>query len=226
MAKVLVVEDDEHLALNIKSVLESLGFKVEHIANGRDALQLLKSFPFDAIVLDINLPGTSGINVCQTFRKDGGKTPILMLTGNTDIGHKTQGFGAGADDYLTKPFDQQELVLRVRALLRRGSQGNQDVLSFGNLTLDTVTCSVVAAGTVVKLRPKEYLLLEYFMRNPGKIVSAENIKEGVWTSDEDASVEAVRVWIHRLRQKLSEYNSAITILNVPGFGYKSVASDV
>jgi DNA-binding response OmpR family regulator len=220
MAKILIVEDDQVLVANLGKVLESSGFTVETASSGRDALQMITLFAFDLIVLDIKLPELDGLSICQRYRKNGGTAPILMLTGKTTMDDKDSGFAVGADDYLTKPFDNRELLMRVKALLRRGSTISQDVLQAGSITLDTNTCRVTVDGALLKLRPKEYFLLEFFLRHPKQVFSVDSLKEKLWASDSDITSDSIRVWIHRLRKRLPRGPQVPRISNIAGHGYQ------
>ncbi|MBY0551314.1 MAG: response regulator transcription factor [Candidatus Obscuribacterales bacterium] len=200
--KVLVIEDDTHLSCQIEDCLTSDNLLVERAATAGDALQLLGISAFDAIILDWNLPDREGIELLRQFRKEGGQTPILMLTGMSKTDDKVLGLEAGADDYLTKPFDMRELLARVQALLRRGRVTAPSVVSLGSLVIDTKLCRAAVDGTVLQLRPKEYALLEFLSKNAGTFFSSTDIHARLWKSDSETTASVVRIWIHRLREKL------------------------
>ncbi len=219
MTKVLIVEDDTRLASDIVVLLEQEKFIVEWAETGGDAMQLIDGFFYDLMVLDLQLPDVSGIEVCRYFRKQYEKGRILILTGKSGIDSKATGFESGADDYLTKPFDTRELVLRLRALLRRDAQSDINIVKYGNLLIDCRTCKVTISGAPISLRPKEYLLLELFARHPDDWFNSHIIRERLWKSADDVSTDAVRVWIMRLRATLGKVDSAPEIVHEVGRGY-------
>lgn len=221
MAKLLVVEDDNDFAKLIRDWLVARGYLVDCVSTGPEAMAQLKLNQYDLIVLDLNLPGLSGIDVCRTFRQHGGKTPIIMLTGNKTIDDKELGFDAGADDYLTKPFHMRELSARVKASLRReGRAMAGDVLIVGDIHLYPGEHKVTIAGTEVEFLPKEFALLEFFMRHPGQVYSADALIRRVWDSDSDAAPETVRSYITHLRKKTATSRGQPLIVTVHGVGYK------
>lgn len=217
MSKILLVEDDTGLADRIVDILDGERLTVERTPNGADALQLMLAFGYELIILDWNLPEKDGIQVCRKYRSSGGLTPILMITGNSSIDHKSLGFESGVDDFLCKPFDIRELLMRVRALLKRSQSG--DVLSYGNISLDVTTCNALANGKPLKLRPREMQMLELFLRHPERMFTCDELLRSIWPSEEQATEDAVRVWIHRLRGKLGDYEGCARLVNQPGQGY-------
>jgi DNA-binding response OmpR family regulator len=219
VAKLLLVEDDKRLCLNIQDWFEHKHHAVESVHDGIDGLALLQFSDFDLIILDINLPGMSGFELCRRFRAAGGKTPILMLTGSDLLIDKEVGFGAGADDYLTKPFHLEELSLRVQALLRRASGAVDNVLRRGILKLDPVTHTVFRGEESVNLSPIEFSLLEFFMRHPKQVFSPETLLNHVWDSGSETSPETVRTWVKRLRTKIDTEGKPSAIRNIHGVGY-------
>jgi DNA-binding response OmpR family regulator len=219
MAKILIADDDAKLVEMITDWLDGENFTVESASNGIQALDLMKSFGFDVIVLDWDMPGYIGPDVCKEYRDWGGKAPILMLTGKGRIEEKEKGFLSGADDYLTKPFHPKELSLRIRALLGRSAQTGKSVLKFGNLTLDVTQAKGTVDGKSINLTSREFALLEFLMRHQGEVFSAEALIDRVWKSDAAVSDKAVRVCISRLREKLSGL-SCPNVTTVAGFGYK------
>ncbi len=220
MPKILLADDDEQLCNVIKGWLLLDNHNIEMVHNGLDALERLKISEYDLIVLDITMPMLDGMSVLSRFRAEGGATPILMLTGQDSIQDKERGFDAGADDYLTKPFHGKELTARIRALLRRPPVYTGTVLSFANLTLDRNNYAVVLEGQKVSLLPKEFDLLEFFMRNPNRVFAPETILTRVWAADSDATVEAVTTCIKRLRKKIDVDGKPSLINTVRGAGYK------
>jgi DNA-binding response OmpR family regulator len=222
MAKILVVEDDRQLSNLIVDWLKGEGHLPEAVVKGTDGLEYLRSFKFDLVILDWDLPGLSGLDVCREFRNEGGKTPILMLTGKTHIDEKAVGLDSGADDYLTKPFHFKELGARLRALLRRPAAVQTSILAAGWLTLDPAAHQVQSHRKDLSLQPKEFALLEFFMRHPNQPFSSEAIIERVWASDTDAAPDTVRIQIMRLRSKIDESGKESMIRTIHRVGYMFV----
>lgn len=220
MAKILIVEDDQLTSSMIRDWLEYEHYMVEEVHTGQEAITLLKTYPYDLVILDWELPELSGIGILKEFRAYGGKIPILLLTGKRETAQKEEGLDAGADDYLTKPFDVKELSARVRALLRRPPALSPTLMSHGNITLELKTCRVTCRGKEVKLLPTEYALLEFFMRHPNQVFSTETLLNNVWKSDSEATGLAVRTYITRLRKKLDIEGQPSIISTVYGLGYK------
>lgn len=220
MAKILVVEDDESLLETICDYLGAQDYIVEGTSNGVDALNFLKSYDYDLIVLDLNIPGIDGISLCESYRARGGKARTLMLTGRKSIESKVQGFDAGADDYLTKPFDIKELGLRVRALMKRVVSSDKEILQSGRLALDTRNHQVTVDGATVALARQEFALLEFLLRNRDEVFSTDALLDKVWRSDANAGPEAVKACVYRIRTKLGLNDEAPTIRSVHGVGYR------
>ncbi|HEY9785179.1 MAG TPA: response regulator transcription factor [Candidatus Obscuribacterales bacterium] len=220
MAKILVVDDDKLLTDMISDCLSAEHHVVECSLNGDDARERMQNYHYDVIILDWGLPGISGLELCKKFRFDGGTTPILMLTGRDTISEKESGLDSGADDYLTKPFHMKELSARIRALLRRIHPAKSNVLVAKNIALDPAIHRVTRDGAEVQLHPKEFALLEHFMRNPNQVFSAQSLLDRVWTSESNVGPETVRTCIKRLRQKIDVDGQASLIENVYGVGYK------
>lgn len=219
MSKILIVEDDVQLAGLVQRWLTKEGHVVEHVANGGDGLQRLRFDPYDLIILDWNLPEVEGIDILKEFRKSGGVTPILMLTGRKAIEEKLQGLDSGADDYLTKPFDGRELTARVTVLLRRPQTFLSSCLKVGDIELDTKAHTVKRGGKALTLLPKEYALLEFFMRHPGEYFAAQRLLDHVWPSESDSTTEALTSCLKRLRIKIDYPDTESVIKNVRGAGY-------
>lgn len=220
MAKILIVEDDKALCGTVEKWLTFEHHLVEVVDNGEAALENLKFYKYDLVVLDVNLPKLSGLDVCKQFRETGGSTPILMLTGKDAIDDKERGLDAGADDYLTKPFHLKELSARVRALLRRPNTFTGDVLRSGNLILETSTFRVSRDGEDVQLSQQEFALLEFLMRNANQVFSPEALLDRVWKSSSDVSPAAIRTHIKMLRKKLDKDGDQSYIRNIHGVGYR------
>jgi two-component system phosphate regulon response regulator PhoB len=219
MPKLLVVEDDEELLRHINAWLSSEKYLVETAQNGEDALQMLNNFNFDVIVLDWNLGGVSGLEVCQKFRKSGGTTPIIFLTGESDINHKELGLNSGADDYLTKPFDERELSARVKSLLRRASGLVSNDLTVKGVTLDIISRTATSGDKKARLSPRETSLLEYLMRHPNRFYSSKALLDSVWPLDSEVSEETVRTCMKTLRHRLSEIGLGDLVKTVLRQGY-------
>jgi DNA-binding response OmpR family regulator len=223
MAKILLVEDNEDLAGLLEVMLQSEKHTVEILHDGDEAREMLRIYKYDAVILDWDLPGCSGIDVLLSLRSRGDTTPVLMLTGNVSIDHKERGLDSGADDYLTKPFDSREFGARVRALLRRGAGVASNKLTVRDIELDPSSFSVTKGGQPVKLVQREFQLLEFFMRNPNRVFSAEAIMDRVWPNDSESSPEALRQTIMKVRKKLAtDENEKPVIETVFGVGYKLV----
>ncbi|HEY9713183.1 MAG TPA: response regulator transcription factor [Chroococcales cyanobacterium] len=219
MAKILVVEDDRKVADTIERWLTHEKHVIEVIDDGSAASHYMRINSYDAIILDWQLPGKSGIEICKEFRRQGGKTPVLMLTGKSTVDDKGEGFEAGADDYLTKPFDVRELGFRLKAIMRRGPEVFEEQLIFGPLVLDTKLRKLTIEAQNVTLLPKEFAILELLMKHPGEIFSAEAMLNRVWSSESDSTEHTVRTYMHTLRKKLSA-QSCDVLKTVHGVGYR------
>jgi DNA-binding response OmpR family regulator len=220
MAKVLVVEDNRELASMINDWLVFEHYEVEFAYTGSDGMEMLQHYLYDAIILDWELPNKSGIEICRDFRSSGKMTPILMLTGKSEIDDKEMGLDAGADDYLTKPFHMKELGARLRAIIRRAANAPSNVLKAGDIELNPTTFEVTKCGAPIDLLKREFALLEFFMRNPNRVFSAEALLDRVWTSESDATAEALRTTLGRLRKKIDTPAAVSLIKTVHGVGYK------
>lgn len=220
MPKILLVEDDSDIQLTISKCLSAENYTVEIVGSGEEGLERLQCFEYDVIVLDLKLPGISGTDVCRHFRKSGGNTPVIMLTGKDSIDDKENGLDSGADDYLTKPFDIRELLARLRAILRRPQAVSQtNVLRVGSIELDTATRKLKRDGTDVYMLPRDFELLEFLMRHPSQIFSSEALLERVWHNDKDVGQDALRSSLRRIRQKIGDSECKI-IENIPKVGYR------
>lgn len=220
MARILIVEDEESIAEGVRRYLLFDQHKIETCNRGDTAFELISSTMYDLIILDWELPGLNGIDLLSKFRKQGGNAPVLMLTGKSSVPDKEKGLDSGADDYLAKPFDVKELGARVRALLRRPAQIAGKILSCGALELDQSLHRAVKDGAPIQLLPKEYLLLEFFMRHPNQVFSVEVLLTQLWTStseEEASSPDAVRTTLKRLRKKIDPDQKLIK--TVHGVGY-------
>lgn len=218
---VLLVEDDRMLASYIRRALEEQGYAVDSAFTGDEALAWAVHNPFDLILLDIMLPEVDGINVCAAIRQRAIKTPILMLTARDTVDDRVLGLDAGADDYLVKPFAIKELLARLRALIRRASDGStQNVLQVADLVLDSRTRQVWRANSEIELTMKEIAILECLMRAPGQILSRTAIANQVWNYDVYHESNVVDVYIRNLRRKIDDPYPIKLIHTVRGAGYR------
>ena len=221
MAKIIVVEDDIELAEMIVRWLEKEHHIVEMVCEGGEGLSRLRHYAYDLAVLDWNLPGMEGIDILRQVRLLSIPVPVLMLTGKADVLDRIEGLNSGADDYLSKPFHARELLARVGALLRRPQSyvGAADQLKCGRLQLEPGTVVVRRDGEAIRLQPKEFALLQFFMKNPGKYFTAEKLLALVWENESDASREALTTCVKRLRKKLDLEGEESFIRNIHGAGY-------
>ncbi|MGD9681055.1 MAG: response regulator transcription factor [Candidatus Obscuribacterales bacterium] len=219
MAKILVVEDDDNLLLELQKLLAGEGHVIDVARDGADAEEMLRTFVYELLILDVNLPGKSGIQVCTGFRQAGGSTPVLMLTGNTTILDKEQGLDSGADDYLTKPFSSRELLARIRALLRRSPALRTSELLLDDLVVDTEGRTVKRGNKEIRLWSKEYDILVFLLRNKNHIFDADTLMDRLWPMQAEVSPEAVRQSIKRLREKVDVEDKPSIITTIKGFGY-------
>jgi DNA-binding response OmpR family regulator len=220
MAKILVIEDDYNVRETLTDYLNGQSHIVEAVEYGQEGLDLLASYPYDLIILDLTLPDMDGRDILSEFRAKGGNTPVLILSGRRTVEEKEAGFDSGADDYLVKPFDMRELNARLKALLRRPAALNQERLSIGDYKLDPDSCTVVRKGATIKLQPKEFAMMELFMRYPDKIFSSDALLDRVWESASETSPETVRVHITKLRSKVDVDGRPSIITTIKGVGYK------
>jgi DNA-binding response OmpR family regulator len=203
----------------VRQGLEELGYAVDVVGNGNAGEAQAASGEYDIIILDIMLPGQSGIDVCRHLRQRGVATPILMLTALSSTGNKVEGLQAGADDYLVKPFDFEELAARIQALLRRGQASEAAVLRFEDLEMDLLKRKVARAGKKVHLTAKEFALLEYFMRRPNRVLTRTNIGQQVWDMNFEYGGNVIEVYVSTLRRKIDKGYDKPLIHTVIGAGY-------
>ncbi len=216
--RLLLVEDDLRLASTLAQGLREHGYAVDCSAEGQEALQLAELEPYDLMILDWMLPGVSGLEVCRSLRRRQSQLPVLMLTARDAIEDRVLGLDSGADDYLVKPFALQELLARLRALLRRPEGSSRDpILRVGELCLDPGTREVRLRDQPISLTNKEYLLLEYLLRNPNQVLSREQISAHIWDYDFSAMSNVVDVYVRSLRRKLNDDGF---IRTVRGAGYQ------
>jgi DNA-binding response OmpR family regulator len=219
--KILVVEDDDRISDAVEEYLSDQHYAVEVAADGQEAWELLDVFTYDLILLDVMLPQIDGVTLCQRLRSKGCETPILMLTAKDTLANKIKGLDAGADDYLIKPFELEELSARIRALLRRGSTTAPPILTWGELRLDPSTCEVFYQEQQLGLSPKEYKLLEFFLRNGRRVFSRAQILEHLWSFEQIPEEATVKAHIRGLRQKLESAGAPHDLIEtVYGLGYR------
>ena len=220
MARILIVEDDLKLSNVIEDWLCEDKHEVDVANNGPKGLELARANKYDVVILDWNLPGMDGIEVCKQYRTTGGSAAIIMLTGRQELDDKESGLDAGADDYLTKPFHMRELGARVRAMLRRSRSIVESVIQIGNLTLDAGSRELTRNGKAIRLMPKEFALLEFFMRHPGQVFSQDDLLDRIWGNEQDLPPDTLRVHVAKLRNKIDEDGVESIIKTVHRVGYK------
>lgn len=223
--RLLLVEDEQKLAQALKKGLEQDGYAVDVLGDGASAERriLINHWDYDLILLDVMLPIRDGVSVCKNVRDKGIKVPILMLTAKDSVQDRIIGLDAGADDYLVKPFDFSELESRIRALLRRPNEALPIELKVRGLTLNTVTQRVFLGKNEISLTQKEFAILEYFMRQPGRVISRDQILAHAWGFDFDSFSNVVDVHLKNLRKKLNDTENAPDIETVRGLGYRLTA---
>lgn len=225
MSKILIVDDDFEVRDIVKEALSKTGFVVDEASCVADAELLLETSAYDLLIIDWVMPGGNGIDFVNVLRMRRMQAPILMLTGNDSIGHKTSGLEAGADDYLVKPFDLRELMARVRALLRRPAGVQASELRVSGVCMDTATLKVSWHGTELKLTKQEYQLLELLMRNKNHVFSHDSLVERAWSALSESSKDTVRVHMSRLRKKFENGPGPCPLKTIYGQGYVFVSDD-
>ena len=218
--RILVVEDERKVASFIKHGLEEERYIVETAPDGISGLEMAMNNPFDAVLLDVMLPGKDGFTVLKELRDAGVSTPIMMLTARGTTEDRVAGLDMGADDYLAKPFSFEELAARLRSILRRSSPEKSTKLRCGDLVLDTVSHLAYRFGKEIELTTKEYALLEYLMRNKNRILSRSTITQHVWKHNFDPESNIIDVYIKRLRSKIENNESRTLIQSIRGVGYR------
>jgi DNA-binding response OmpR family regulator len=218
--RVLLVEDNRRLSHTLKEGLEEDGYAVDPAYDGAEGEELASITPYDLIILDIMLPVKNGLEVCRDLRQNRINSPILMLTARDAIEDRVTGLDAGADDYLVKPFAMKELRARLRALLRRETPNKTGILKVGDLMLDPSTHTVSRSGNEIQLTAKEFALLEYFMRNPNRLITREMAEAHIWSYDFIAGSNVVDVYIRRLRRKIDDDHPMKLLETIRGSGYR------
>jgi DNA-binding response OmpR family regulator len=217
--RILLVEDEKRMAQALCEILRLEKYEVDHYANGLDGLAAMESNIYDIVILDVMLPGMNGYEIAKKVRSKGIATPILMLTAKSDITDKIDGLNLGADDYLTKPFVTDELLARIKALLRRKEKFTGDVLSFGDILLDRDTFELVKDNRKITLGKKEFQILEMLILNSGKSIDKERFIEKIWGYDTDAEYNTIEVYVSFLRKKLLAVGAKAEIKSIRGIGY-------
>ena len=217
--RILIAEDEVTIARALKVMLEKNKYAVDMVHNGNDALDYIQATAYDALVLDIMMPGKDGIEVLKTVRGSGNTIPALFLTAKAEVADRVAGLDAGADDYLPKPFAASEFLARVRALTRRSNTYASSALRFGNITLDCSQYLLKTAFGEVRLNNKEYQLMELFFRHPRQVFSSEHLMEKVWGLDSEAEMDVVWTYIGFLRRKLKQIGADVEIRTIRGAGY-------
>jgi len=221
MPKILIAEDDVNIASDLKIRLQQEGFFVDTVFNGLLAEKLIVRNSYDCIVLDINMPGTDGLSVCKAVRDQGISTPILILTAFDEVEDKVTGFNSGADDYLTKPFFFQELLARIKALLKRRPLTYEatHIISIENLSIDSGTKKVTRNGENIKLTAREYEILVFLVSAKGNIISKRDFIEHIWGTRVEVNTNTIEVFINSLRNKIDKNYEPKLIHTRPGYGY-------
>jgi two-component system, OmpR family, response regulator len=223
--KVLLVEDDAKIAAFAKKGLTEAGFTVDHASNGDDGFDLATTREYDTIVLDIMLPGRDGLSILNQLRARKNTVPVILLTARSALDERLDGLNRGADDYLTKPFYIEELIARIHALIRRAAGQEQSILSVGHVSVDLIERQVKVEGEPVELTAREYSLLTYLMRSPGRVLTRTQICEHVWDYHFDPGTNLVDVCVQRLRKKIAGAAKAQLIETVRGVGYRMMRDE-
>ena len=218
--KVLIVEDEVALSRAVKKILEQHGYVSDVVYDGRSALEFASMTEYNLVILDVMIPGMDGFSVIKELRNRGVNTPILVLTARADTEDKVNGLNLGADDYMTKPFDIDELLARVGALTRRKGEIVVDEIKFGDLTLDLASCVLTCGERSVRLSPKEFGVLKSFMLNPEKVIKTGWLLDNVWGVESEAVDNNVEVYVSFIRRKIKFVGSRVAIKRIQRVGYK------
>ena len=221
--RILIVEDEPALQQQVRAGIETQGYTVDATGDGKEALYLATEYSYDAAVVDLGLPGLSGLDIIARLRKNGSQLPILILTARDRWQDKVKGLEAGGDDYLTKPFQMEELLARLKAILRRAAGVAQDVLEIGAISINLSAQKVLLAGTEVELTSYEYKLLEHLARNRTRVLSKDELASHLYPHEEERDSNVIEVLIGRLRRKLDPDGSLRPLETVRGRGYRFVA---
>ena len=218
--RILLVEDNRRLSAALKGALQDAGYAVDAAYDGPEGEAFAQAAPYDAMILDVMLPGKDGLAVCRALRERRVNTPIIMLTARDTVQDRVRGLDSGADDYLVKPFALGELLARLRALLRREADHKSGYLEAGDLRLNPATHEAERAGQRIELTPRLVALLEYFMRHPGQVLTREQIESHIWSYDFDATSNVVDVYVRRLRFRIDDPFETKLLETVRGVGYR------
>lgn len=220
--RLLIVEDQQDLNEIIVRKLTREGYSVDSCTDGLEACEYIESTDYDGIVMDIMLPGKTGLGILREMRAGGNRTPVLLLTAMGDVEDRVAGLDAGADDYLVKPFDFSELTARIRAMTRRSAGTADNVLRSGDLFMDRAAHRVTRGDREISLTAKEFEILEYLMQNPGIVLTRDKLSSHVWNYDYDGGSNVIDVYVHHLRKKIDGDFEEKKIVTVKGVGYKLV----
>ena len=218
--RILIADDERDLARALKTVLERSKYTVDAVDNGDDALEYALRGVYDGVILDVMMPGKDGLTVLRTLREKGAATPVMLLTARSEISDRVEGLEAGADDYLPKPFAMAEFLARVKALLRRSGNYAMDVLTLGNLRLNSSTYELSGPQGALRMNNKEFQLLELFMRSPRRVFSTEELMEKLWGWDSEAEINVVWTNVANLRRKLAQLGADVELRSIRGVGYR------
>lgn len=224
--RILLIEDEFQVAQSIARGLREHAYAVDFARDGEEGLYLVSVNDYDALILDVNIPRRNGFEVCRELRQKGLRVPVLMLTARDAVEDRIEGLDTGADDYLTKPFDFGELVARLRALLRRGHQLFDTIISVGDLMLDSRDQSVICNQIKISLTNKEFALLEYLARNSAQIVGRAEIAEHVWDDNFDSFSNVIETYINRIRRKIEACDGKVCLLTKRNVGYQLLANKI
>lgn len=218
--KVLIAEDESKIASFLRKGLEAQGFVVDVSRNGDEAYELARSKPYDALILDIMLPGRDGLSILRNLRERRIALPVILVTARSELNERLEGLNLGADDYITKPFHIEELIARLHAVVRRASGTQQSILSVDDLSMDLLRRKVSRGNRSVELTTREFSLLEHLMRSPGRVLTRAEICERVWNYNFDPGTNLVDVYVQRLRKKVDGESSRKLIETIRGVGYR------
>lgn len=223
--RILLIEDEQALREQVQARLQTEGYTIDACGDGKEGLYLASEYPVDLAVIDLGLPGMPGLDIIRTLRAEGRDLPILILTARGKWEEKVTGLEAGADDYLVKPFHMEELLARVKALLRRAHGNGREEITFGPLSLNTTGQQVSVDGTAVELTAYEYQLLEYLARHPGKVIPKSELADYLYPHDDDRDSNVIEVLIGRVRRKIDTDNHLQPIETLRGRGYRFTLGD-
>lgn len=217
--RLLIAEDDKDIVKALTALFEHNNYSVDAVYNGNDGYDYAVTGGYDGVILDIMMPGMDGLEVLRALRNAGIRTPVLLLTARSDVEDRVNGLDAGADDYLPKPFAASELLARVRAMLRRKENYQDDILEFMGLTLNLSTFELGFQGSDIRLVSREFQMLQLLMQSPGSVVSTDQFMERIWGWDSDVEVSIVWVYVSNLRKKIDKLGAPVSIKAVRGIGY-------